>query len=102
MIDRPAEAFLNARECIGIPGCIQISSLLRRTQDIDRGMAYERLGLRKRAILDLNKAIELEKSRSRLFRNRGKIYQSLGLNEEAAADFERAKKIEAHQEEVAP
>jgi Flp pilus assembly protein TadD len=65
----------------------------------NRGMAYLRLGLPARAMVDLDRAVDLNPALPRLYRNRGKVLESLGRNEEARVDFGNAEELEKRQNE---
>jgi tetratricopeptide (TPR) repeat protein len=46
------------------------------------------------ALLDLNKAIELDPGNSNAYANRGLVYQAKGLKTQAIADFETHLRLE--------
>ena len=60
------------------------------TAFISRGVAKSKLGLKKEAIEDYNRAIELEPKYADAFNNRGAAKSKLGLEEEAIEDYNRA------------
>ena len=56
----------------------------------NRGMVYFAKGEHDRAILDYNKAIEINPELAKPYDNRGTIYMLKGATEKACSDFVRA------------
>lgn len=56
----------------------------------DRGVAYSRLGQRKLALDDYNRAVQLFPEYAPVYNNRGTTLLALGLSQEALKDFDRA------------
>ncbi|MGD0662389.1 MAG: tetratricopeptide repeat protein [Syntrophorhabdales bacterium] len=54
------------------------------------GNAYKALGDQKQAIMDYNKAIELNPKLAEAYYNRGNAYEVLGDQRQAAVDHEKA------------
>jgi Flp pilus assembly protein TadD len=66
----------------------------------NRGLAYEQLNQRERAIEDYNKAIELNPNLAEAYNNRGFVYTELRQYEHAIEDFNKAIELNPNLAEV--
>ena len=66
----------------------------------NRGMAYEQLNDKSRAVVDYSKAISLNPNYAEAYYNRGLCYESLGDKTGARADFAKAKQLGYSEPEI--